>query len=261
MSEEAIDETVVDVVTEEATAEVDAEATVTEEAIVNDELGEELPISESSPETEPKKDKGSVQKRIDELTADIYELREDRDYWRNQTQPKAEEVELVTQTLADFDYDEVKFAKHVREVATEDVRKTFANETAQQSSQRKMASFRTSERSFAEKHDDYYAVTNTPGLEISQDLAEVITDSEIGAQLAYHLGKNLKVSSRLSRMDYRSMVREVVKLEANLSAPPPVIKSKAPPPASKIKAIDAQADDGPGTTQKSFEKWRSKFRK
>jgi hypothetical protein len=265
MSEQAqaADETVVAEVTEDAAVEVDTEATATEETTEGDEGTQEVEASESSTESETTEKKDSVQKRIDELTSDIYELRRDRDYWRNLNE-KPVEVKpepIATKTLADFDYDEGKYAEHVAAQAEARARQAFEAETAQQAHARKEAEFRGREAKFATKHSDYYAVTNTPGLEISPALADSIMDSDIGAELAYHLGQNLNVASKLSRMPYREMLKEVVKIETNLSTKKPVVTSKKPPPAPKIEAVDAQVDDGPGTTQKSFEKWRAKYRK
>ena len=267
MSEEAValDETVVAEVTQDDAVEVDTEATSTEEATEGDEGTQEVEASESSTESEPKKtEKDGVQKRIDALTTDIYELKTDRDYWRNLNSKPAVEVKpdpVAIKTLADFDYDEGQYAAHIQGVATATARESFERESAQQSHARKEADFRGKEAKYAAKNSDYYAVTNAPGLEISQGLAEAIKDSEVGPQVFMHLGKNQNVASKLSRMPYRAMLKEIVKLESNLSSPKPKVASKAPPPAPKIAAVDAQVEDGPGTTQKSFEKWRAKYRK
>lgn len=263
MADEATDETVVEEVTEEVAAEVDADAPTTEETTEDDGDTQEVESSEPSTETEPAK-KDKVQKRIDELTADIYELRQDRDYFRDLSQKKAEEPEVksepVVKTLADFEYDEGKFAEHIRDTVTAEVKQTFQNEVTQQDHARKEAEFRSSEAKYARKNADYYAVTNTPGLEISPDLAGVLKESDMGPEVFYHLGKNLGAASKLSRLPYTQMLKEVVKLESNLSRKT-VEKSKAPPPAPKLEVVNEKAESGPGKTQESFEKWRAKYRR
>lgn len=267
MAEEAevTDETVVEEVTEEVAVEVDAEATTTEETTVDDEDKLEAEASEPSPETEPKDKPDKVQQRIDELTSDIYDLRADRDHWRNQAQqPEVKPepvVEETEKTLESFGYDEAKYAAYNRELGRSEAEQTFKAEADQQTYARKESEFRSTEAKFARKNDDYYAVTNTPGLEISPALSEIIKTSEMGPEVFYHLGNNLGVASKISRMDYPSALREVIKLEGNLSHKPVVEKSKAPPPAPKIEAVDEKVDTGPGKSQDSFEKWRAKYRK
>ena len=265
MSEEVPDETVVEEVTEEVTAKVDAEATTTEETPKDDEdkQGADKPAeaeaSEPSTETEPK---DSVQKRIDELTSDIYELRADRDKWRNQAQvePVKPEPEETEKTLESFGYNEADYASYHRERGRSEAEQTFKAEAAQETNARKESDFRSNEATYARKHDDYYAVTNTPGLNISPALSEIIKTSEMGPEVFHHLGKNLNIASKISQMDYPSALRAVVTLESNLSHKP-VVESKAPKPAPTIKTVDEKAETGPGKTQESFEKWRAKYRK
>jgi len=267
MSEEAAaeavtDETVVEEVKEVEAVEAEAKTEETTESPKDDEATK-VEASEPSPETEPEeKETDGFKKRIDDLTADIYELRSDRDRWRNEAQkpvpePLAKETE---RTLESFEYDEAKFAAHNRDMGKVEAAEEYKTEAAKQTYEKQESDFRSKEAKYAVKHDDYYAVTNTRGLEISPALADTIRTSDMGPEVIYHLGKNLNMASKLSRMNYAGMMREVVKLEANLSVKP-VDTSKAPKPAPKIDPVNEKVETGPGTSQESFEKWRAKYRK
>lgn len=265
MSNEAIDETAAIEPVEESEVEVDTEAAQTEDSSDSDEVEQDEEISESSTETESKKD--SVQKRIDQLTAEKYELLADREYWRNLNKPQEtpkEEAQQPIKTLADFDYDESKFIEYVQSTVTQQAQQQFEQTARQQEAARQEASFRRAEAQFAGEQSDYYAVTNTPGLEISQQLAEEIKGSEMGPQVAYHLGKNPEVSSKLSRMPYKQMMRELVKIETNLSKPKPKVESKTPPPTPKLSGNDKASvirADSKNSDSLSTEEWMKRRNK
>ena len=86
------------------------------------------------------------------------------------------------------------------------------------------------------KYDDFEQVAYNPGIRITEAMAEVIRSSEIGPDLAYHLGSNPKEADRISRLSPFLQAKEVGKLEARLTADPPTKKmSKAPVPISPVK--------------------------
>jgi hypothetical protein len=177
---------------------------------------------------------------------------------------ETQKPEVPIKTLADFDYDEKAYTQHVQESIAAQTKAEYEQQATRQSQAQKEANFRASEAKYAEENSDYYAVTNDPRLEISDGLAEAVMDSDIGPKLAYHLGKNQSVASKLSRMPYRQMLKEVVKIEANLSKPAPKSESKTPPPPPKItgndKANTIRADSKDSDTL-STEEWMKRRNK
>jgi hypothetical protein len=68
-------------------------------------------------------------------------------------------------------------------------------------------------------------------------MAQAIQYSEIGPDLAYHLGANPKEAERISRLPPILQAKEIGKLEAKLATNPPVKKTtSAPTPISPITA-------------------------
>jgi hypothetical protein len=92
-------------------------------------------------------------------------------------------------------------------------------------------------------------------------MAEVIQESDVGPQLAYHLAKNRAVAEQLAKLPERAMAREIGRLEAKLltPAPRPVAVPKAPPPPPKLEAAEAEVDKDPDSMSiDDWVKWRTK---
>lgn len=87
------------------------------------------------------------------------------------------------------------------------------------------------------KYDDFDEVVRNPALPITKAMAEAMGDSDIGADIAYHLGSNMEEAKRIAALAPSAQIRAIVQLEAKLAAatpaPAPVV-SKAPAPIEPI---------------------------
>ena len=87
------------------------------------------------------------------------------------------------------------------------------------------------------KYDDFEQVAYNPNLPITTVMAQSIQASDIGPEVAYHLGANPKEAERISRLSPIMQAKEIGKIEAQLAANPPVKKtSNAPSPISPVTA-------------------------
>ena len=87
------------------------------------------------------------------------------------------------------------------------------------------------------KYDDFEQVAYNPNVRITTTMAETIQSSEIGPDVAYYLGSNPKEADRISRLSPLMQAREIGKIEAVVSATPPVKKSSnAPAPIAPVTA-------------------------
>ncbi len=79
-----------------------------------------------------------------------------------------------------------------------------------------------------EKLPDYNEVMQSANIDMPNSVLEAIKESELGPEIAYHLGKNPGEAERISQLSKSSplaAVREIGKIEAKLSiAPPPTQK-------------------------------------
>ena len=68
-------------------------------------------------------------------------------------------------------------------------------------------------------------------------MAETIRESDLGPELAYHLGTNPKEAERISKLAPFLQAKEIGRIEAKLADAPPVKKtSSAPAPISPVSA-------------------------
>jgi len=87
------------------------------------------------------------------------------------------------------------------------------------------------------KYDDFEQVAYNPNLPITTVMAQTIQASDIGPEVAYHLGANPKEAERISKLSPFLQAKEIGKLEAQLAANPPIKKtSNAPSPISPVTA-------------------------
>lgn len=87
------------------------------------------------------------------------------------------------------------------------------------------------------KYDDFEQVAYNPNLPITNVMAETIQASDIGPEVAYYLGTNPREADRIARLTPYLQAMEIGKIEAKLSANPPVKKtSNAPAPIAPVSA-------------------------
>lgn len=111
----------------------------------------------------------------------------------------------------------------------------------------------------SEKYDDFEEVALDPSVPINQYMAEVITESEIGADVAYYLAKNRAEAQRISTLSPLAAAREIGRIEAKLLTAPTEPKvSSAPSPIIPVAGKAGVSKDPTEMTQKEFDSWRKK---
>ena len=100
-----------------------------------------------------------------------------------------------------------------------------------------MEAYHDKEEEVRGKYDDFDQVAYNPNLPITDVMAETIRASEIGPELAYHLGSNPKEAERIARLSPFLQAKEIGRIEAKLAEAPPQKKiSSAPAPISPVTA-------------------------
>lgn len=264
----------------------DANVTATDTV---DETMEAQDVSDSSPDafdagdsSQPKK---GVGKRIDELTRNWRQTERDRDYWRElalqssrqapepQYQPAPEPVAPdPVKTLADFNYDDAQYATYIRQSAAEDARRAALDVVRSireaEQAQRMDQTFKSRVEAFKKAAPDFDdLVLRNHSLPITDDMAAIIRDSDDGPAVAYFLGKNPNAAAAIAQLPPREAARELGKLEARFAfereqtkkvAPKPAV-SNAPPPPSKLDAVEPEITKSPDEmSMGEWLKWREK---
>jgi hypothetical protein len=258
-------------VVEQPAPDAIAPAPVTDQA-----QAESSPAVNDADESSEPKPKG-VQKRIDELTRNWREA-ERREaalldmLQRQQTPAKQEAAPEKPKTLPkleDFNYDEAAYQvalfNHASTEAARQVREELKREEQQREQQERVKSWKTRETEFKAKTPDYESVAHYAPM--SDAMVQVITESDIGPEIAYFLGKNLDTAQRIAQLDPVKAAREIGRIEAKLEKPPaptpppprPAPVSQAPPPPPRLETSEPAIDKDPDQmSMGDWLKWRNK---
>lgn len=226
-----------------------------------DTLGDGAPAEASDGEGDKPKPKPTAQERFDELTRLRRDAEREAEFWKAKAtqgaqpeKPKAEPVaEDKEPDPADYEYGETD-AQFVKDTARFHGRQAYREEAAKE---RRATQVRTVEQTWTERQQtfakdkpDYDQVVHDH-LPISPPMAEAIKTSELGPEIAYHLGKNPDEARRIAGLNPLAAIREIGRLEARLDtkAAPPKPASDAPPPPPQVRgqggryAVAADTDD------------------
>ena len=99
------------------------------------------------------------------------------------------------------------------------------------------------EETARDKYEDFESVVYNPNLRITTLMAQTIQASDIGPDIAYHLGSNPKEANRIAALPPLLQAKEIGKLEAKLADNPPVVRkpTKAPDPIAPVASNRSSA--------------------
>lgn len=100
---------------------------------------------------------------------------------------------------------------------------------------------------------DKVALQDAP---VDERMAKMIVQSDVAAEIAYHIGKNPQFGRDLSRMSDVQMARALGALEAQLSAPQQRKPSSAPEPITPVRGKATPSKDPDRMTPAEYREWR-----
>jgi len=115
---------------------------------------------------------------------------------------------------------------------------------------------------FIAEHPDYDEVIRADGAVVTQEMAQVLIESEIGPAIAYYLGQHPDESKKLAELRGVAAFRAMGKLEAKLegpavAAPTSVPASSAPAPVAPVRGITVpSAVASPDGDFNAYVRWR-----
>jgi hypothetical protein len=188
-------------------------------------------------------------KAVQEERRKRQELKEDRDFWHKVatgelanplqqpqiTKPKPEQFndyDEYVEALADYK------ANQIFEQRTHQTQQLTRQQLAQREEQRLLAKAKTDVEQASKRYADFETVVASVFLPTAT--LKAMYESEIGADLAYHLGKNPSEMERIQEMSPNSQIRELGKLEAKLAA------KLAKPESKQVKNATQVEDAGGG---------------
>ena len=188
----------------------------------------------STEQTDQPAEKTYTQAEIDAMIGKRL-AREQRKWERDQAAKQAEVQTLrSTPPVADSFTDPEEYAQAL---ALQKAQELVAQRDAAKQQAEIMEAYAESEEKVRDKYDDFDQVARNPNVPITEVMAEAIYGSDVGPEVAYYLGTNIKEAARISRLTPFMQAKEIGKIEARLASDPPVKKtSNAPAPISPVTA-------------------------
>lgn len=245
----------------EAPAQVDEQQPEATAGTDGAEIPEDGDESAADTEGEAKKPAKGVQKRLDELTRRIHEERREKErlYALLERQPQQGQPAPVAQTdnqprEEDFpDYD-----AYMRALGRYEARQEIQQERQQEQREQSGRAFQERIDKVRDKLPDYDLYVGDPTLPITPLMAEVIRESDVGPEVAYHLGKNRSEAERIARLPPHRQAAELGRLEARLSAPQAQSHKPTPPaPPQTVTGLSAGLAKAPqDMSMDEYKAWR-----
>jgi hypothetical protein len=111
--------------------------------------------------------------------------------------------------------------------------KLAEREKAQQAEKVQDAFLEKAEKA-SERYADFQQVVTNPALPINDGMAEFISESDLGADIAYFLGKNPLKAAQIAALSPIKAARELTRIEAEIASKPKATPSKAPDPITPV---------------------------
>ena len=223
-----------------------------------------------------KRNKTTARQRINELTRDKHQLRNENtdlrkklEEYERQNQPQ----EPVKPKLEDFGSDaefDSALNQYYQNKHAFDSRKNSQQQAQEQETQRKQADQFKSHQKFVsdlnrekgnfEGMDEVIAdpifaeITRS----MSPDIISLVQGSEKNVALFYHLGTHIEEAERIASLPPVQAARELALLESRLEIPKPKTVSTAPEPVKPVKASSVTEKDPKDMSDKEFAEWRRK---
>lgn len=106
------------------------------------------------------------------------------------------------------------------------------------------------------RYADFDAVALSGDVPINEDMARIIQTSDVGPDVAYHLGRNKALAAEISKMPPIEAARAIGRIEASMMAPKPRTETSAPTPISPVRATGAATKDPAKMTVDEYRAWR-----
>ena len=106
-----------------------------------------------------------------------------------------------------------------------------------------LEAYHNREQEALDKYDDFEQVAYNPTLPITGVMAQAVRASDIGPEIAYWLGSNVKEADRIARLDPVLQAKEIGRIEAKLASDPPVKRTSSAP--APIRPVTARTSGNP----------------
>ena len=168
-------------------------------------------------------------------------LARERRKWEREQALKAQPATADAAPLPSRDEDPDAYAEALAERKAAEL---LARREAEREQMALLEAYHEREEAARDKYDDFEQVAYNNALPITTVMAQTIQASDLGPDIAYYLGSNVREAERISRLPQFLQAKEIGKIEAKLANDPAPVKktTSAPPP---IKPVTAKGTGAP----------------
>lgn len=193
----------------------------------------------------------AIQKRL---------VKEQRRIERNLRTQLEEQRAQVEPRREAFQDDEAFVQARIEHLADQRAREKMAERERAEQSERMAESFQEKAEKAIERFPDFNVVVANPALTINEYMAEFISESDLGPDVAYHLGKNPGEAARIAALSPVKAARELARIESDIAAKPKANPSKAPEPITPVGSRGKSAASALPSDDDDMETWARKER-
>lgn len=222
---------------------------------------------ESQPDEAAKKPKQSVSERIGQIHAQKKQAEADRDFaLATARKLQAELTKLREQPIDHLPYEQQDAVRLQHVVKNERLQEKLAeaDEQAQRTERLLAQQYQAKLEAARERIPTLPAAMNAiREVQIAQQAAEVIIESDLAAEITNWLGTNLDKAWEIAALPAHKQAAEVARIESRLKAgPSPRRHSTAPPPPPTISGASSPAGKDPqNMTMEEYAKYYAARRK
>ena len=215
--------------TQEVAAEIDTAPAAQEATAAPD----AAPVQAQDTEPEAQQEtKTFTQEELDAIVKKRLE-REQRKWERQRAQQPVAEPPKQLPPVDQFESPEA----YAEALAVRKAEELLAQREMQKQHAELLDAYHDREEQARERYDDYEQVVMNPRLPITNVMADTIRASDVGPDVAYYLGTNIKETERIARLPPILQAKEIGKIEAKLAGNPPAKRTtSAPAPITPVTA-------------------------
>jgi hypothetical protein len=220
---------------QEVAAEIDAaqpapEPTAVTEASPVEQQGTEPEVEQQAKTFTQEELDAIVKKRLD---------REQRKWERQRAQQPVVEQPRQLPSAEQFESTEA----YAEALAVQKAEQLLAQREMHKQHTELLEAYHDREEQARDKYQDFEQVAYNPKLPITTVMADTIRASDIGPDVAYYLGTNVKETERIARLPPILQAKEIGKIEAKLADNPPAKRSTSAP--APITPVTARSGNNP----------------
>jgi hypothetical protein len=188
-------------------------------------------IAQEAAQPEEKPAKTFTQDELDAMVGK--RLARERRKWEREQALRAQSSPTDAAPLPSRDEDPDAYAEALAERKAAEL---LARREAEREQMALLEAYHEREEAARDKYDDFEQVAYNNALPITTVMAQTIQASDLGPDIAYYLGTNVREAERISRLPQFLQAKEIGKIEAKLANDPAPVKktTSAPPPIKPV---------------------------